>query len=111
MPNQPRTLPDFTRPPVVEVAIGVQFDPPIALTSAQLGRIWTIYRERFPKTQDQPPLPSVVESADMRGAQTSRLRLLGTPPLPRCWFLNESESELVQIQDDKFIRNWRKTDE
>lgn len=104
-----RRLPDFESPPVVEVALGVQFDPPFSLTSAQLGRIWEIYKARFPKTQDQPPLPSVVESPEVLGPQLTRFRVMGTPPLPRCWFLNETESELLQVQDDKFIRNWRKT--
>ena len=109
MPSSKRTLPDFKAPPVVEVALGVQFDPPFALTSAQLGRIWDLYKGRFPKTQDQPPLPSVIETPDLAGPQPARLRLIGTPLLPRCWFLNDSESELLQVQDDKFIRNWRKT--
>src|SRR5262245_53751366 len=111
MATSSRALPDFAAPPVVEVALGLQFDPPIGLTSAVLGRIWELYKSRFPRTEDQPPLPSVLEAADVRAPQPTRLRLMGVPPLPRCWFLNASQSELIQIQDDKFIRNWRKTGE
>lgn len=30
--------------------------------------------------------------------------------MPRVWFLNTLGTELVQIQRDRFVRNWRKTD-
>jgi uncharacterized protein (TIGR04255 family) len=29
------------------------------------------------------------------------------PPLPRVWFLNETQNELIQFQRDRFIVNWR----
>ena len=32
------------------------------------------------------------------------------PPMPRVWFLSEANTELVQIQNDRFIHNWRKAD-
>ena len=32
----------------------------------------------------------------------------GLPPLPRCWFLNDTETRLIQLQADRFIHNWRK---
>ena len=108
MSNSERTLPDFESPPVIEVALGVQFDPPLALTSAHLGRIWEIYQRRFPKTQDQPPLPSVIETPDAKVSPGPSVQFVGVPPLPRCWFLNEAETELIQIQKDRFVRNWRK---
>src|SRR5690348_7008800 len=101
-------FPEFQAPPVAEVAIGVQFDPPITLTSAHLGGIWDVFREKLPKTQDQPPLPYIIEGPVESRGQLPLLRVMGAAPLPRCWFLNEGESELLQIQGDKFIRNWRK---
>ncbi len=30
------------------------------------------------------------------------------PPMPRLWFVNEAETELLQIQTNRFIHNWRK---
>jgi uncharacterized protein (TIGR04255 family) len=33
---------------------------------------------------------------------------LKVPPVPRCWFLNSEGSELIQLQQDRFIANWRK---
>jgi uncharacterized protein (TIGR04255 family) len=29
----------------------------------------------------------------------------------RCWFINDQRTELIQVQNDCFIRNWRKTEE
>jgi uncharacterized protein (TIGR04255 family) len=31
-------------------------------------------------------------------------------PFPRLWFVSESGCELVQVQRNRFIRNWRKTE-
>jgi uncharacterized protein (TIGR04255 family) len=102
-----RTLPDFEDPPVTEVALGVQVDPPLALTTASFGQIWALYKDRFPKTKDEPPLLPVFEDKDPRARQLIPMRW-AAPPLPRWWFLNESETELLQVQNDKFVRNWRK---
>jgi uncharacterized protein (TIGR04255 family) len=33
------------------------------------------------------------------------------PPLSRLWLLNEAGTEMIQIQDDRFIKNWRKVGE
>jgi uncharacterized protein (TIGR04255 family) len=37
-----------------------------------------------------------------------QLQTLNVPPTPRFWFINESGSELIQVQRDRFIKNWRK---
>jgi len=31
-----------------------------------------------------------------------------TPPLSRYWFLNDSGDQLIQLQHDRFLHNWRK---
>ncbi len=81
-------LPEFSRPPLVEVALSIQFEP-VALRAAHFGLFWQRIRSRFPKTSEQPPIPPVIE-------------------LPRCWFMNNEETELLQLQSDRLIRNWRK---
>lgn len=30
------------------------------------------------------------------------------PPVPRVWFLNAYRTELIQVQADRFVHNWRK---
>jgi len=76
----------------------------------ELGRLWEKYRGAFPKVQEQPPLQMAVEQFGGRGSTPSvSLSLMAMPPLPRVWFLNDDESELIQVQNDWFARNWRKS--
>jgi uncharacterized protein (TIGR04255 family) len=36
------------------------------------------------------------------------VQVSSTPPLPRCWFLDDSGNRLVQLQPERFLHNWRK---
>jgi uncharacterized protein (TIGR04255 family) len=106
-------LPDFRNPPVAEVALSLQFDPLQSFHVPHLGLLWEQYRDTFPKFEEHPPLPPAVE---WFGLPTSshfapQVELLTVPPMPRCWFVNERGSELVQIQQDRFVFNWRKLKE
>ncbi len=96
-------LPEFERPPVEEVVIGVQFEP-LELHAVHFGSYWLQIRERYPSSQDQPPLaPQIEQDAPQVPSFSVRAGLL---PL-RCWFLNSTETELIQLQKDRFLRNWR----
>jgi uncharacterized protein (TIGR04255 family) len=105
-----RTLPDFESPPLTEVALSVQFEPLEKLRTAQVGALWTVFRAQFPRTEDHNPLAPVFERFGMptTSAAEVRLEMLETPPLPRVWFLNPEGTELIQVQQDRFIHNWRK---
>jgi len=105
-------LPEYEKPPINEVVLGVQFEELDSLQTPQLGYIWRSYRDRFPKTKEQPPLEPAVEQFGVRTGrrQVMRLMLSPTPRRPRLWFLNEEETQLVQVQQDRFVRNWRKRD-
>lgn len=103
-------LPKYDKPPVIEVALSVQFDR-LDVTAAHLGLIWQQYRNRFPTIQEKPELEAVIE----RFGPSAKLALgvrfeIGAMPTPRYWFVSESGNELVQVQRDRFIRNWRKTE-
>jgi uncharacterized protein (TIGR04255 family) len=106
-------LPEFENPPVTEVALSVQFDKLEQIGTPQLGCIWQEFRDRFPKTEEHPPLEPAFEQFGPKviGPHGVRLRLVSTPPCLRLWFLNESGSELVQVQHDRFVRNWRRNEE
>lgn len=111
-PKSEDPLPDFERPPVVEVAISIQFEPLEGLTVPKLGMLWLEYKEEFPITQDQAPLDAAFEFFGIDHGPRVGLRFGTIPPLRRVWFLNKEETELLQIQEDRFVRNWRKkTDE
>ena len=106
-------LPDFASPPVVEVLLGVQFDSVDGLNSPRLGLLWSTFRDRFPRVEERPPLDPIVEQPSGPSYPLVQLRLeaLNRFPSPRLWFLNESGTELIQVQHDRFVHNWRKIGE
>ncbi len=105
-----KPLPEFERPPVIEVVLSVQFERLEALRSPQLGYVWQAFRDRFPNTEEHPPIEPAFEQFGPKvgvGAGV-HFELLSSLPAPRVWFVNAAGTELVQIQQDRFIRNWRK---
>lgn len=113
MPREPADLPDFSHPPVTEVVLGLQFEPLRNFGLRHFGLLWKKFSGRFPNTEDHPPLDPVIEQfgAAQPGAVAGQIKLRKGFPFPRCWFLNDSKSQLIQIQRDRFILNWRKTPE
>jgi len=104
-------LPEFERPPLAEVVLGIQFDPLVGMAAAHLGAIWGLFHDRFPRTEDRQPLAPVFERFDSPSEMTAvewNLDLVQRPPLPRCWFINDTGDELLQLQEDRFLHNWRK---
>ena len=106
-------LPNFGDPPVVEVVLSVQFEPLEGLRVAHLGLLWNEFRERFPKTEERPPIEAVIEKFEPRSPAKVGVRIetYEIPPVPRTWLLNEASTELIQVQPDRFIHNWRKIGE
>jgi len=105
-------LPDFSDPPVVEVALAAQFDPLSELRTPQVGLLWQKFRDRFPNLEEHAPLDSVIERFGITGSADAnvRLEMMKSPPVPRVWFLNISGTELIQVQQDRFIHNWRRAE-
>lgn len=101
-------LPEFDNPPVVEVAIGVQFRALPGLRGLNLAPLQAIWRQEYPIAQEQPPLGPVVEG-DSQGIGQLQLSLLPVP-IVRQWFLSDSGNGLIQIQPDRFLVNWRALD-
>jgi uncharacterized protein (TIGR04255 family) len=101
-------LPEFDNPPVAEVSIGVQFRPLIGMRGLALAPLREQWRSSYPNVEEQPALVPVVEGAPPAMQQLQ----LSVGPLPpvRQWFLNDSGTELVQIQPDRLLVNWRAGD-
>lgn len=102
--------PDFPNPPVVEVALSVQFEPLDRLNAATLGLFWSELRQTFPVAEQQPPLEPIVERFGMPEtiAPSLRIELSDAASVPRLWLVNANKSELLQLQRDLFTHNWRK---
>jgi uncharacterized protein (TIGR04255 family) len=93
---------------VVEVALSLQFER-IELTALRFAAIWERFRDSFPKVEEQPPLPPALERFDAEPGQPEvRFQLFPAQFTPRYWLVSESGNEVVQIQQDRLIYNWRK---
>jgi uncharacterized protein (TIGR04255 family) len=74
-----------------------------------VGQLWTKFRERFPRVEEREPIEPLIETFGERAqAPAVRVQVLDGLPSPRLFFLNESGSELIQVQKDRFSHNWRK---
>lgn len=108
---RPSDLPDFSNPPVVETVLSVQFDRLALMRTAHFGMYWRGIYDRFPKTEERVELPRIVEPPPQQlpSGVGIQFEALEAPPAPRFWFANEKGTELIQVQKDRFIKNWRKT--
>lgn len=113
--SRPDHLPEFERPPLVEVALALQFNPIPRLRGVEFGRFWSLpaIRDAYPKVEEANPLPPINEAPDLSPAAPHdvKLELLSTPPMPRFVFLNEAGTQALQLQEDRFTHNWRKVGE
>ncbi len=107
MGTNPPQLPRFTTPPVIELAFGIQFDSLPGFRTVHYGTWRERIRQRFPIVQDQPPLDELAEIFDGQQRKVT-LNLVEGFPLPRVWYISESNTELVQLQPNRFAYNWRK---
>jgi uncharacterized protein (TIGR04255 family) len=105
-------LPEFDDPPLNEVVIGVQFDRLVSFRLVHFGLYWDKIRGKYPGIEEQLPLPMQLEPSQLSPATgpSAELSILASPPCPRCWFLNETKTQLLQVQTDRFWRNWRQVD-
>lgn len=109
MAPRPADLPDFADPPLVEVALSIRFEPLQRLRMAHLGLLWDRYRAEFPRSEEHPPLPLRIESFDSIPGPEVHLEIREGLLIPRCWFLNDVGTQVIQVQQDLFGNNWRKT--
>lgn len=100
----------FENPPLTETVLSLQFDSLEKLKMAHLGLVWAVFRDRFPSVEEQHELPPNIEQFGTKQYSSHHVRLefVESPFSGRLWFLNEPGGELLQVQKDRFIRNWRK---
>jgi len=97
----------YDRPPLNEVILGVQFEPLQQFRTPTVGLYWSRIRDRYPRVEDQSPLVHLVEQPLVPNPH-GHVAVRPIPFLsPRCWFLAEEGQQLIQLQQDRFLRNWR----
>lgn len=101
--------PSFTSPPVVETVLGVTFEPLPQWSFVHYGLLWQEIQRDYPRYELQAPLAPVLESDGPSAFAPRQLRLRVEPaPQIRAWFLTDDGERLLQVQEDRFIQNWRK---
>lgn len=102
-------LPDFSHPPVDEVALSLQFSPIPAFGVPHFGLYWQRIRNEYPRFEVQPTIANRTEqfgpSANL--GQQIGVSFMASPEI-RCWYLDQSGNRLIQVQHDRFVHNWRK---
>lgn len=108
--EQNSATPKFENPPVTEVALSISFNRLGNLNAVRLGQLWSKFKREFPRTEEHPPLVPVVETFAKPKQSNLEISVETVFPAPRVWFLNEQGTELIQIQQDQFVHNWRKVE-
>jgi len=93
-------LPSYKRPPVNEVVFGCQFEQLKEFKVTHFGELWGRLKNDFPKVEHALPIVNS-QGGFPEDAETGM-------PLLRTWFINNTDSRLVQFQPDRFYYNWRK---
>ena len=104
MTTRPR--PSFRNPPLTEVVCGLQFRPLQQFQAAHYGLFWKSVQKEYPTSRTVTPLntPTLVpQPADGVAEVTLDLTLA----LPRVWFVSKDDTCLIQVQQDRFLFNWR----
>lgn len=92
-------FPSFKTPPLSEVSIGIQFEPLERLRIPHYGSLWERLKRDYPTVEHAAPLPNKDNSYNL----DSNTGL----PLPRVWFINQTETRLIQLQSNRIHFNWR----
>jgi uncharacterized protein (TIGR04255 family) len=93
--DEAQKLPSYESPPVSEVSLGIVFKPIEQIRAPHFGLFWEKIRSQYPKVEHAPPI-GVLQF----GPQTFTL--------PRIWYISANETELIQLQNDRLLFNWRK---
>ena len=95
--NNPDYLPSYKNPPIIEVVCGITFERLSEFKAPHLGLFWDKILLEFPKCEHAVPLGPIPAAL-----------ALSHFPLPRIWFIHKNEDRVIQIQDDRFLYNWRR---
>jgi uncharacterized protein (TIGR04255 family) len=104
----PADLPNFAQPPLYELALSIQFARQIR--SIDVGVIWRLFRDQYPRVEEQAPLAPVYEKFGLPPTpiEIPQFMFSTTPEVLRYWFVDKDGNELLQVQSDRLIHNWRK---
>ncbi|WP_425616035.1 TIGR04255 family protein [Anatilimnocola sp. NA78] len=103
--------PDITygQPPLVEVAMSVQFAPPKGFHLGHFGVLWSLMRGDYTQAKATQPIIPIPDDFGNKGPwlpQTLRLALIDSPEC-RLQMNSTDERWMCQVQQDRLVVNWR----
>ena len=107
-----RTLPEFEDPPVIEVVIGVQFAPLQVFSGAHAGWFWKQFLgDGWDSAVEVPRVQDAYEKfVDERQFMPPiGITFRGPRETERTQIMSSTTGRMIQIQDTRFILNWRMT--
>jgi uncharacterized protein (TIGR04255 family) len=107
MTERPSSLPDYRTPPVDEVIISVQFPRIEDFSDSNIREFWKLVRDEYPIGENQPRLEGGIESLEPSQPIVVQLQTAGQPNA-RMWMINDTDDFLIQVQNTRFIQNWRR---
>lgn len=111
MTERPASLPDYHRPPIDEVVIAVQFPPIEGLDDALIREFWKMVRDEYPIAERQPRLEGAIESLEPPQPMTIQIQPGAAQLHGRTWMISDNDDFLIQVQNTRFIQNWRRRQE
>ena len=98
----------FKNPPIDEVVVATYFDQPLSgFRSEHVGLFWNKIREEFP-VASQNAIVGTDRNLSVLKVEEGKGESL---PMPRYWFIAGDEVNLIQIQKNAFMFNWRRRNE
>lgn len=104
-------LPQFDAPPVIETVLSAQFAPLTSFTLGHAGWFWKNYLDKsWVSAAEAARIDDVIERfGDERvwKQPAIQLRPMGTES-HRLQILRDDQERMIQVQNTRFIQNWRK---
>jgi len=107
----PQSLPSYRKPPVIETALSVQFNPIKGFGNAHLGLFWQQMREQYPKWNDAEPIEPQEEAFGGLRQGLPSFRFATGHRGVRLQMISPDEHLMVQVQNGRLVYNWRRLDE
>jgi uncharacterized protein (TIGR04255 family) len=100
----------YDAPPLVEVAMSIQYQRPRGLNLAHLGAFWMTQRQELPFVHVQQPIASVSDDYGAAGQwlPPSLQLALKTEPDGRIQMVSADEQWMCQLQLNRIVVNWRR---
>jgi uncharacterized protein (TIGR04255 family) len=95
----------FKNPPINEVACSIQYESQNSDLAPQF-EFYEKIKHLYPIVTENPPLPYVYDRLSNISSPASPKKI----PFARYFFIDSQNSKLIQLQEGRFLFNWRKID-